>query len=188
MTERIYGINPFDVSYVTADWLRENESKFVPQSIYKPPTINGSKLMELTPNLDGRGDVIELWSEPWIESQGIVRPKHCYQSATDYCVTKCWHLHAVHIDQFTVTRGKLQVVMVDTREGSPTFGHVNSVFLGTERPRFLMIPPGVMHGWKALTQPEVIVVNFQSEVYDPKDEFKFPWDCVLKDVWEPKNG
>jgi len=46
----------------------------------------------------------------------------------------------------------------------------------------------VMHGWKALTQPEVIVVNLQSHVYDSADEFKFAWDCVLEQVWEPKNG
>ena len=45
-----------------------------------------------------------------------------------------------------------------------------------------------MHGWKALAQPETIVVNLQSHVYDPADEFKFPWDCVLRDVWEPRNG
>jgi hypothetical protein len=28
----------------------------------------------------------------------------------------------------------------------------------------------------------------QSHVYDAADEFKFPWDCVLADVWEPRNG
>ena len=45
-----------------------------------------------------------------------------------------------------------------------------------------------MHGWKALTKPEVIVVNFQSHVYDAMDEYKFPWNCVLENIWEPKNG
>ena len=39
-----------------------------------------------------------------------------------------------------------------------------------------------------LTQPEVIVVNLQSHVYDAADEFKFPWNCVLEEVWEPRNG
>ena len=40
----------------------------------------------------------------------------------------------------------------------------------------------------AAVQPEVIVVNLQSHVYDADDEFKFPWNCVLEEVWEPKNG
>ena len=90
--------------------------------------------------------------------------------------------------RLTVTRGKLQVALVDLREESPTFRHVNSVFLGGLAPRLMKIPPGVMHGWKALTEPEVLVVNFQSHVYDVKDEFKFAWDAVLTEVWEPKNG
>jgi dTDP-4-dehydrorhamnose 3,5-epimerase len=114
--------------------------------------------------------------------------EHVYQSATDYGVVKCWHLHEIHTDQFTVTRGKLQVTLVDIRPDSPTFGHVNPIFLGVQRPRLIKIPPMIMHGWKALTPPEVIVVNLQSHVYDAADEFKFPWNCVLEEVWEPRNG
>lgn len=115
-------------------------------------------------------------------------PAHVYQSATDYGVVKCWHLHDIHTDQFTVTRGKLQVTLVDIRPDSPTFGHVNPIILGGQRPRLIKIPPMIMHGWKALSMPEVIVVNLQSHVYDAADEFKFPWNCVLEEVWEPKNG
>jgi len=123
-----------------------------------------------------------------MEAEGFEMPKHIYQSATDFGVVKCWHLHAVHTDQFAVTRGKIQVTLVDIRENSPTFGHVNVFFMGTERPRLLKIPAGIMHGWKCLSQPEVIVNNFQTETYDAGDEFKFPWNCVLENVWEPKNG
>ncbi|MBI1871843.1 hypothetical protein HYS10_00295 [Candidatus Collierbacteria bacterium] len=137
-------------SKVSVDWLQQQE--YFEQNIYQPPTIEGVLLKDLKALVDGRGDVIELWSLPWVEQEGFVVPQHCYQSATDFGVTKCWHLHAVHTDQFTVTRGK------------------------------------VLHGWKALSQPEVIVVNFQSHVYDSTDELKFPWDCILKPVWQPLNG
>ncbi len=173
-------------SEVTVEWLKQQ--KYSPQGIYKSPTIQGTILKDLNPLLDGRGDVIELWSLPWVEKEGFEVPKHCYQSATDFGVVKGWHLHAVHTDQMAVTRGKIQICMIDIRKGSPTFGHANSVFMGIERPRLLKIPPGIMHGWKSLSRPEVIVVNFQTEVFDPKDEFKFPWNCVLEEMWEPKNG
>lgn len=173
-------------SKVTVEWLKQQ--KFTVQSIYRPPTIEGVILKELTPLLDGRGDVIELWSRPWVENDGFETPNHCYQSATDPGVVKCWHLHAIHTDQFAVTRGKIQVSLVDIREDSPTFGHVNLVFMGIERPRLLKIPAGIMHGWKCLCHPEVIVYNFQTHTYDAKDEFKFAWDCVLENIWEPKNG
>ena len=64
----------------------------------------------------------------------------------------------------------------------------SALFLGSLKPRLVKIPPRIMHGWKALTAPEVLVVNCQTHVYDAADEFKFPWDCVLTEVWEPKNG
>lgn len=171
---------------VAIEWL-----KTIPYQIhspYRPPTIRDVVLKDLQTHLDGRGDVIELWSQPWVERDNLVYPQHVYQSATDYGVIKCWHLHDIHTDQFTVTRGKLQVTLVDIRSDSPTFGHVNCIFLGTQRPRLIKFPPMILHGWKALSAPEVIVVNLQSHVYDPADEFKLPWDCVLTEVWEPRNG
>src|SRR3712207_7675797 len=108
-------------------------------------------------------DALPIW--PWVD-EGLSEIQHVYQSATDCGVVKCWHLHDRHTDQFTVTRGKLQVTLVDIRPDSPTFGHVNPIFLGAQRPRLIKIPPMVMHGWKALSMPEVIVVNLQSHVYD----------------------
>jgi dTDP-4-dehydrorhamnose 3,5-epimerase len=177
---------PMHAQDVTVEWLKT--VAYEAKSTYRGPTIEGVIAKDLQTHVDGRGDVIELWSRPWIESAGMILPQHVYQSATDYGVVKCWHLHEIHTDQFTVTRGKLQVVLVDIRPDSPTFGHVNSFILGTQRPRLIKIPPRIMHGWKALSSPEVIVVNLQSHVYDAADEFKFPWDCVIPEVWEPKNG
>lgn len=170
---------------ITAEWLKTVPFKMT--SGANVATIDGVVVRDLKVNLDGRGEVTELWSKPWLE-QGFVMPEHCYQSATDYGVIKCWHLHDIHTDQFTVTRGKLQVTIVDIRQESPTFGHVNRFFIGSLQPKLIKIPPMLMHGWKALTQPEVLVVNFQSHVYDAKDEFKFAWDTVLPEAWEPKNG
>lgn len=171
---------------VTIEWLQSIEYRI--QTPSRSPTIEGIVVKDLTVHLDGRGDVIELWSQPWIERHGLIYPEHVYQSATDYGVVKCWHFHQIHTDQFTVTRGKLQVTLVDLRPESPTFGHVNPIFLGSQRPRLIKIPPMIMHGWKALSQPEVIVVNLQSHVFDPADEYRVPWNCVLEEVWEPRNG
>jgi dTDP-4-dehydrorhamnose 3,5-epimerase len=170
------------VSEVTENWLKSQKFEISKE------LIDGVVVKNLKPIVDGRGDVIELWSQPWIETDNLMQPKHCYQSATDFGVTKCWHLHAIHTDQFTVTRGKLQVCLIDAREDSPTFGKANSIILGRDQQRLIKIPTGVLHGWKSLSMPETIVVNFQTEIYDAGDEFKFTWDCVLPEIWEPKNG
>lgn len=170
---------------ITVEWLNKIEYK-INKSTYGT-TINNVLVKELKVNLDGRGEVTELWSKPWI-NDGISLVEHVYQSGTDYGVTKCWHLHEIHTDQFVVTRGKLQVTLVDLREESTTFGHVNVFFLGELRPRLIKIPPMIMHGWKALSYPEVLVLNFQTHEYLINDEYKFPWNCVLTEVWEPRNG
>jgi dTDP-4-dehydrorhamnose 3,5-epimerase len=167
---------------VTVEWLQEQELILQPVN---QATIGGVLFRPLQLHLDGRGGVMELWSEPW---EGFLRPTHVYQSSTDYHVVKGWHLHEVHTDQMAITRGKVQVVAADLRLDSPTRGHVNSFILGIERPGLLRIPPRLLHGWKALSGPEIIVVNLQDHIYSSDDEFKFPWDCVLSDVWEPKNG
>lgn len=171
-------------SHISVEWLQGLAFKFQQSSV---PTITGVVVRDLSVNLDGRGEVTELWSKPWVD-EGLSEIQHVYQSATDYGVVKCWHLHDIHTDQFTVTRGKLQITLVDVREDSETFGHVNTFFVGSLKPRLIKIPPMILHGWKALTEPEVLVVNLQSHVYLPEDEFKFPWDCIIPEIWEPKNG
>ena len=171
-----------DINKITTDWLKEQ--KFILQ---KQLSISGVILKELNSIVDGRGDLIELWSYPWISS-GFIIPNHCYQSSTDFGVVKCWHLHEIHTDQFAVTRGKLQVCLVDLREESPTFGDANIIFMGIQKPGLLKIPPGILHGWKALSFPDVSVINFQSHMYDVSDEYKFIWNCILENIWEPRNG
>jgi dTDP-4-dehydrorhamnose 3,5-epimerase len=168
---------------VTVEWLKSIDYTIAPAG--REPTIEGVLTRDLVVNLDGRGELTELWSTPW---DGFLKPAHVYQSATDYGVVKCWHLHEEHTDQFVITRGKVQVTLVDLREGSRSFGHVNALFWGSFRPGLTKIPPGIMHGWKALSAPEIIVTNLQSHVYSPDDEYKFPWDCVLEEVWQPRNG
>ena len=171
-----------DANKVTAGWLKEQKFELLKD------LIDGVVVKELKEIIDGRGSVIEMWSLPWVDKENFEIPKHSYASSTDFGVIKGWHLHQEHIDQFTVIRGKLQVCLIDIREDSPTFGKANSIIVGKGQPRLIKIPQGILHGWKALTQPEVIVVNYQTEIYDPSDEFKFPWDTIMSDIWEPKNG
>lgn len=174
----------FEAAHVTTEQLQS--LSFDVRSTAQGATIEGIYWKKLQPIVDGRGDVTELWSIPWIENEPLIIPRHIYQSATDYGVIKAWHLHQIHTDQFVVTRGKLQVVCVDLRPTSPTYCQVNSFILGIQQPSLLVIPPGILHGWKALTAPEVLVINLQSHVFDPADEFRFPWNAILEDIWEPQ--
>ena len=53
-----------------------------------------------------------------------------YVSATYPGVVKAWHYHKHQIDNFACITGMVKLVLVDTRDGSPTKDAVNEFFLG----------------------------------------------------------
>ena len=119
-----------------------------------------------------------------MKTRGVVKPEHIYQSATDYGVVKAWHLHRRHTDQFAVTRGKLQVVCADARRNSPTFARYFSILAGTHQPVLIKIPPGIVHGWKALSVPERRIKPSVAPLRSNR-RIAVPLDGLLAHVWEP---
>ena len=63
---------------------------------------------------------------------------------------KALHYHFEQTDYWAPLHGAFQVVLCDLREGSPSHGHVNTVYVGTLRPWRIKIPPGVGHGYKVV--------------------------------------
>lgn len=93
-------------------------------------------------------------------------------------VIKAWHLHQVQWDWWYVGGGTLKVGLYDTRVGSETFGQTQVVLMGDPHPAaVLAIPPGVAHGCKVLQGPSHLFY-ITSQVYDPNDEGRIPYDDV----------
>jgi dTDP-4-dehydrorhamnose 3,5-epimerase len=69
-----------------------------------------------------------------------------------------------------------QVVLVDFRQGSPTFGRRNTMYCGTLRPWQILIPPGVGHGYKVIGTEPALLVYATDRFYNPKDEGRIPYD------------
>jgi len=70
----------------------------------------------------------------------------------------------------------LQVVLVDIRAGSLTYGRRNTVYMGVMRPWQVLIPPGVAHGYKVIGSEPAMLVYLTDRFYDPKDEGRIPYD------------
>lgn len=150
-------------------------------------TISGIHFKQLKRNSDARGELLELWSQPWSEMEDVMpEVKHVYWNITHQGVTKAWHMHEKTVSQYTCVQGKMQVVLVDVREDSPTLGHVNQFLVGSFNPAFIKIPPGILKGWKSIAGDSVIVNLLTSA--DLQDNIRFAWDAILKDVWLPKMG
>ncbi|MEE9369836.1 MAG: dTDP-4-dehydrorhamnose 3,5-epimerase family protein [Sedimentisphaerales bacterium] len=136
---------------------------------------------------DERGRLGEIFraDDPWFEKFGQV-----YFTTTYPGVVKAWHYHKKQTDHFYVIKGIVKIALYDQREGSPTHGVVNELYLGEHCPGLLRIPPGVLHGWMCVSQSEVYIVNVVSEMYnhDEPDEFRadphennIPYDWTRKD-------
>jgi dTDP-4-dehydrorhamnose 3,5-epimerase len=137
---------------------------------------------------DERGYLIEMLRSDWEEFETFGQ---VYLTAVYPGVVKGWHYHKKQTDHFICIHGMAKVVLYDGREGSPTHGEVNEFFMGELNPILLKIPPGVMHGFKGISQEMALIVNVPTELYnyDEPDEYRLPphTDQIPYD-WARKDG
>jgi dTDP-4-dehydrorhamnose 3,5-epimerase len=113
-----------------------------------------------------------------------------YVSATYPGVVKAWHFHRTQVDNFACVAGMIKLVLVDTRDGSPTKGAVNEFFLGTEQRLLVQIPALVYHGWKCISPEMSLVLNIPTEPYhyQEPDEYRLEPHGTLPYDWTRKDG
>jgi dTDP-4-dehydrorhamnose 3,5-epimerase len=89
---------------------------------------------------------------------------------------KAFHFHRHQTDLWAVPTGMLQVALVDLRPESPTFGHRNTIYTGHLRPWQILIPPGVGHGYKVISQDPALLVYLTDRFYNPEDEGRIAYN------------
>jgi len=150
--------------------------------------IEGVRTRKLRLIPDERGFLMEMLRSDWEEFQKFGQ---VYVTAVYPGVVKGWHYHKIQTDYFICVTGMAKVVLYDGREGSPTYGEVNEFFMGTQNPMLLVIPPGVMHGFKGISPEVTLIVNVPTELYnyDEPDEYRLPahTDQIPYD-WARKDG
>ena len=170
---------------IDKDLLKKAIFKIKPPS--DNPAIEGVYYKKLHTNVDDRGNLTELWSLPWSKSEPVAKKiEHVYYNTTHEGVCKGWHYHLKTFSQYTCVIGEMQVVLIDARKNSVTFGYVDQFVIGDENPSYLKIPPGVLKAWKSLKGDSVIINLLTSA--DIEDNYKIPVDTLLTDIWLPKHG
>ncbi len=89
------------------------------------------------------------------------------------------HFHRRQADYWYVAFGLARVVLHDLRRGSPTEAatwctDLGGMTPGTHDHRGIYIPPGVAHGFAALS--DLTVTYLVDRYYDPTDELGVAWD------------
>jgi dTDP-4-dehydrorhamnose 3,5-epimerase len=79
----------------------------------------------------------------------------------------------------------LQVVLIDLRPHSRTFGWRNTIYVGQLRPWQILIPPGIAHGYKVIGAEPSMLIYATDRFYNPADEGRIPHnDADLNYDWE----
>jgi dTDP-4-dehydrorhamnose 3,5-epimerase len=99
---------------------------------------------------------------------------------------KAWHIHKRMVLNYAVPFGKIKFVLYDDREGSPTRGRFQELFLGPDNYCLVTVPPLVWNGFKGVGDQTAVVANCASIPHDPDeierlppDDARIPYDWAL---------
>lgn len=97
-------------------------------------------------------------------------------------------LRGIHVAPWNkliyVTRGKVQAVLVDLREGSQTFKMFESVIIGDENKTSIFIPKGIGNSYLVLSD-DADYVYLTDEEWAPNREYGVAWnDPSLNIPWQ----
>lgn len=142
-----------------------------------PDLISGVVIEQHPVWPDDRGYFIEVARM----NQGSVQPFEKEQTQVSAALSypgtiKAFHYHEYQHDFWVPVSGMFQVVLVDFRRDSSTFGLRNTFYVGHLRPWQLLVPPGVGHGYKVLGTEPGTLVYVTSRIYNPKDEGRVPYN------------
>ena len=149
-----------------------------PQS---PQLIQGIEIEPITQYPDERGLFAELFR---FGHPGIARdfdPANGTRIQVSFTISypsviKAVHYHFEQTDLWAPLSGMFQVFLCDLRENSKTFGKLNTLFVGSQRPWKLRIPPGVGHGYRIVGPNSGMLVYATNRTYNPKDEGRIAFD------------
>ncbi len=159
-------------------------------SIIGSPTsadlIAGVRVQPLALYPDDRGYFLEVQRIGHGLAAGFPAATSQVSAALNFAGTiKAFHYHLHQTDCWTPVTGMLQVVLVDLRLGSSTFGRRNTIYVGALRPWQILIPPGVGHGYKVIGEGNALLVYMTDRFYDPQDEGRIPYnDPSIHYDWE----
>ena len=150
--------------------------------------IEGVVIKNLKPILDERGYIQECFRSDWPMYKKFGQT---YITIAFPNVVKAWHVHKIQTDNMICISGNGKLVLRDNRKESPTYTKLMEIFFGEKNPLLVTIPPNIWHGFKAIGQKKIIVINCPTELfnYDNPDEYRLPFDTSeIEYDWGIKMG
>jgi dTDP-4-dehydrorhamnose 3,5-epimerase len=147
--------------------------------------IFGVVIKKLEKFSDARGWLAEFWRSDEIKHQPVMG----YISVTKPGAVRGPHEHRFQTDFFIFAGpGIFDLYLWDNREVSQTKGESQKITVGENNPTMVMVPPGIVHGYKCISSEPGMVINLPDKLYkgegkkeeaeeirwekDPKSPFK----------------
>jgi dTDP-4-dehydrorhamnose 3,5-epimerase len=138
--------------------------------------VDGVQLRPAVTHSDERGSLTEILDPAWgFTDEPIV---YVYEARIHPGQKKGWIVHFEQDDRLYFSVGSAKVVLYDARNGSPTQGLVQELFLGNANRGLLRIPAGVIHAVVNVGPDEVRFVNMPTRPYrhERPDKVRFAQD------------
>lgn len=144
---------------------------------YRQGEIEGVEVRPLQRFEDERGWLAELFRVDEMAQDEI--PVMGYVSVTAPGVERGPHEHHEQTDRFCFAGpGLFEIHMWDNRPESPTYQCSQVIVAGDRAATLVVIPPGVVHGYRNIGADDAMVINLPNKLYkgegraEPVDEIR----------------
>ena len=141
--------------------------------------IEGVIINKLEKYLDERGFLCETYRADQLPKN--LKPVMSYISFTQPGIARGPHEHTTQTDVFVfIGPGNFKLKLWDNRSKSPTYRHCMQIYAGRDSLLMVVIPPGVVHGYKNISATEMgMVLNYPDRLFmghgkkEPVDEVRY---------------
>lgn len=124
--------------------------------------IEGVRIEALKKYEDERGWVAEIYRHDGVDHI----PHMAYASFSGYNIVRGPHEHVLQTDLFCFFGpGDFLMALWDARGNSATKGVHETLIVGESNPVAILIPPGVVHGYRCVSQTGGWCVNLPNALY-----------------------
>ena len=150
--------------------------------IIESKIIPGVKIINLKRFPDNRGFFSEIFRESKV-SDSFKFPAQASYTETYPGLIKAFHYHTSQTDYWICLKGNIQVALMDSWCSDLK---TETIFMGENNPKAIIIPPMVAHGYKVLGNEKIGLLYLTDREYNSQkpDECRLPahgnfydWSC-----------
>ena len=141
--------------------------------------IEGVKVKKLKVISDERGRLMEILRR---DDEIFKEFGQVYMTTAKPGVVKAWHWHKLQTDSFACVSGKIRLILYDARSDSKTYKQIDEFEMSLDNPLLVQIPASVYHGFKCISDVEVIVINTVTKAYNHKSPDEYRVDAFDNDI------